>query len=236
MNSGGRADLELHGLEARLDRVALEAEQALRALRVDGTGAHPLVDGDVAHDVDAVAGHQRHAGPVDEVAGEQVLLDEGGQLLVVEVVDRPVRHEPMVAACTDTSANLVGAAADCWRSKLCNATEDARLPVVAEPATSSASTNFDRTIGSRPIAGRPGELSVRLDPGWSSLVGVHGGYLCAIAVHAAESLAPGRTVRTLSTSFLRTAQVGTATLTVRECGKAGRRPPWSPTWCRTIGS
>jgi acyl-CoA thioesterase len=78
-----------------------------------------------------------------------------------------------------------------------------------------SSTDFDRTTMLAPIHGHPGEFSVELDPGWSSLVGVHGGYMCAIAVRGAESLAPDRSVRTLTTSFLRTGQVGPATLSVR---------------------
>ena len=82
-------------------------------------------------------------------------------------------------------------------------------------------TGFDRTTLPEPVLGRPGEFTVQLDAGWSSLVGVHGGYLCALAVRGAEALAPGRTVRTLSTSFLRTAQVGPASLVVREV-RSGR--------------
>src|SRR5215212_4704386 len=77
-------------------------------------------------------------------------------------------------------------------------------------------TEFDRTTAPVPVADRPGEFRVDLDAGWSSLVGVHGGYMCALAVRAAESMAPGREMRTMSTSFLRTGQVGPATLTVRE--------------------
>ena len=77
-------------------------------------------------------------------------------------------------------------------------------------------TEFDRTTAAIPIADRPGVFSVDLDAGWSSLVGVHGGYMCALAVRAAESLVPGRAMRTMSASFLRTGQVGPATLTVRE--------------------
>lgn len=76
-------------------------------------------------------------------------------------------------------------------------------------------TEFDRTTAVVPIHGRPGEFAVKLDAGWSSLVGVHGGYMCAIAVRGAEALAEGRSVRTLTTSFLRTGQVGPATLSVR---------------------
>lgn len=79
-----------------------------------------------------------------------------------------------------------------------------------------APPDFDQATTVRPIDGRPGRFAVDLDAGWSALVGVHGGYLCALAVRAAELLAPGRVVRTMSTSFLRTAQVGPAELSVRE--------------------
>ena len=77
-------------------------------------------------------------------------------------------------------------------------------------------TEFDRTTALVPIEGRPGEFRVDIDPAWSSLVGAHGGYLCALAVRGAESLATDRTVRTAATSFLRTGQIGPATLQVRE--------------------
>src|SRR5687768_12579114 len=73
-------------------------------------------------------------------------------------------------------------------------------------------TDFDRTTTVVATPGRPGEFAVELDAGWSSLVGVHGGYMCALAVRGAEALAVGRSVRTLTTSFLRTGQVGPATL------------------------
>jgi acyl-CoA thioesterase len=79
-----------------------------------------------------------------------------------------------------------------------------------------AVTDFDRTTALAPIDGREGEFSVALDAGWSSLVGVHGGYMCAIAVRGAQSLAPDRTVRTVTTGFLRTGQVGPARLSVHE--------------------
>src|SRR6476469_9559883 len=82
--------------------------------------------------------------------------------------------------------------------------------------TGSVITEFARTTAPVPVADRPGEFLVVLDAGWSSLVGVHGGYMCALAVRAAESMAPGREMRTMSTSFLRTGRVGPATLTVRE--------------------
>lgn len=89
-----------------------------------------------------------------------------------------------------------------------------------QPTTACAS-DFDRATRLTPVPDREGEFIVELDDGWSSLVGVHGGYMCAIAVRGAEAVAPDRSVRTLTTSFLRTAQVGPATLSVREV-RAGR--------------
>jgi len=79
-----------------------------------------------------------------------------------------------------------------------------------------AVTDFDRTTALIAVEGRPGEFLVDLAGGWSSLVGVHGGYMCAVAVRGAESLASGRLVRTMSTSFLRSGRVGPAVLSVRE--------------------
>jgi acyl-CoA thioesterase len=79
-----------------------------------------------------------------------------------------------------------------------------------------AQSDFDRTTTLTPSAGERGSFSVDLDAGWSSLVGVHGGYMCALAVRAAEAVVEDRTVRTLTTSFLRTAAVGPANLSVRE--------------------
>jgi acyl-CoA thioesterase len=80
----------------------------------------------------------------------------------------------------------------------------------------AAVTDFDRTTAVIPVEARPGEFLVDLNAGWSSLVGVHGGYLCALAVRGAESMASGRVVRTISTRFLRSGRVGPAELSVRE--------------------
>ena len=80
-------------------------------------------------------------------------------------------------------------------------------------------SDFDRTTSVVPREGRLGQFDVSFDAGWSSLVGVHGGYVCAIAVRGAEALGEGRVVRTVTTSFLRTAQVGPAQLSVREVRK-----------------
>jgi acyl-CoA thioesterase len=77
-------------------------------------------------------------------------------------------------------------------------------------------SDFDRTTMITPIEGRPGAFAVELDAGWSSLVGVHGGYMCALAVRGVEAVVPDRFVRTLTTSFLRTGAVGVAELSVRE--------------------
>ena len=79
----------------------------------------------------------------------------------------------------------------------------------------AVTTGFDAATAVCPIPGRPGEFDVELDAGWSSLVGVHGGYLCAIAVRGAEAMVEDRSVRTVTTSFVRTGQVGSATLSVR---------------------
>lgn len=79
----------------------------------------------------------------------------------------------------------------------------------------AGTTDFDRTTAVVPVDGSPGEFSVDLDSTWASLVGIHGGYMCALAVRGAEALATDRTVRTVTTSFLRTGQPGPASLSVR---------------------
>jgi acyl-CoA thioesterase len=55
-----------------------------------------------------------------------------------------------------------------------------------------------------------------LDPSWSSLRGVHGGYLTAIAVRAAEAHLQRQAVRTVTTSFLRPAAVGPLQVSVSD--------------------
>jgi acyl-CoA thioesterase len=54
----------------------------------------------------------------------------------------------------------------------------------------------------------PGRFLAAYDAEWTSLRGVHGGYQTAIAVRAAEAVAPARAVRTVSATFLRPGQVG----------------------------
>ena len=65
------ADLDLHSLEDRLDRVAFEAQCPLHPLGVDGAGSHPLLDGDIAHCLHAeCSGEVRHTRPIDQMAGQ----------------------------------------------------------------------------------------------------------------------------------------------------------------------
>lgn len=77
-------------------------------------------------------------------------------------------------------------------------------------------TEFARTTEVHRSDDGPGEFTVELDGGWSSLVGIHGGYMCAVAVRAAEAFVPDRGVRTTTTSFVRRGRVGPATISVRE--------------------
>lgn len=87
---------------------------------------------------------------------------------------------------------------------------------MTELTTVDSRSDFERTTTLTPVPDRHGVFAVDLDAGWSSLVGVHGGYMCALAVRGAEAVAFDRTVRTMTTSFLRTGAVGPAELTVRE--------------------
>ncbi len=79
-----------------------------------------------------------------------------------------------------------------------------------------ATTEFDRTTAVTPSGQSPGWYDVDLSDRWLSLVGIHGGYQAAISVQAATAAVPGRPVRTLSTSFVRSGRPGTANLRVQE--------------------
>jgi acyl-CoA thioesterase len=83
----------------------------------------------------------------------------------------------------------------------------------------AAVTHFDRTTGVH----RQGDalFSAHLDESWESLRGVHGGYVTALAVRAAEATAPDRAVRTVATSFLRPTEVGPAHISM-DVVRAGR--------------
>jgi len=67
-------------------------------------------------------------------------------------------------------------------------------------------------IGFDPMT--PTTFDIELDPSWSSLRGTHGGYLASLAVRAAERVTDGRSVRTVTTSFLRPGHSGPAELTI----------------------
>ena len=77
-------------------------------------------------------------------------------------------------------------------------------------------SDFDRATTLTPREGHPGSFAVELDAGWSSLVGVHGGYMVALAVRAAEAVAGDRAVRTVATSFLRIGALGPAVVSAVE--------------------
>ena len=82
-------------------------------------------------------------------------------------------------------------------------------------------TEFDRTTAVTPLAHSPGWLGVDLSDLWLSLAGLHGGYLTAVAVRGATATVPDRPVRTLTTSFLRSARPGPAQLRVQEVRRGG---------------
>src|SRR5687768_8288187 len=73
---------------------------------------------------------------------------------------------------------------------------------------------FVRTTALRPDPDRAGRFEANYDPAWASLRGVHGGYQTAVAIRAAEAVAPARAVRTATASFLRPGRVGPAVLDV----------------------
>ncbi len=79
------------------------------------------------------------------------------------------------------------------------------------PERGACLTAFDRTT----TAGAPGP-TIELHGGWASLRGLHGGYLAAVAVRAAEAALGGRAVRTVTTSFLRSATPGPATIDIAQ--------------------
>lgn len=96
---------------------------------------------------------------------------------------------------------------------------------MVERSASTAQTAFDRSTTLVPLdGGRDGTslFAVTLDEAWSSLVGIHGGYMCALAVRGAELVVPGRPVRTITTSFLRTGAVGRPALLSIRVARSGR--------------
>ena len=88
--------------------------------------------------------------------------------------------------------------------------------------TNRSSTVFDATTMLVPDVLQPGQFDVYLDPVWASLIGLHGGYLAAVAIKAAQIVAgDDRPVRTATTSFLRPVVAGPATSAV-EVVRTGR--------------
>jgi acyl-coenzyme A thioesterase PaaI-like protein len=92
----------------------------------------------------------------------------------------------------------------------------------------ASDTHFDRTTTVQRVDGGvddagngPAVFAADLDESWASLLGVHGGYVTALAVRAAELLTPNRQVRTVATSFLRPAQIGPAEI-VLDVVRSGR--------------
>lgn len=80
----------------------------------------------------------------------------------------------------------------------------------------SDDTDFGRSTALEPVPGEPGVFAVDLAAEWSSLIGIHGGYMAAIAVRGAEAVVHDRVTRTTTTNFLRSGKPGPARLEVRE--------------------
>jgi len=98
-------------------------------------------------------------------------------------------------------------------------TTGAELPVQRDRTTFDRTT-FDRTTALQPV-GEVHRWRAELDDAWSSLRGVHGGYMAAIAVRAFEHAHPDREVRTVHVSFVRAGAVGPAEVSV-ETVRRGR--------------
>jgi hypothetical protein len=94
-----------------------------------------------------------------------------------------------------------------------------QLPDVT--CASDHATVFDATTRLVPDSLHPGQFSIDLDEAWSSLIGMHGGYLAAVAIAAAENVVGDRPIRTVTTSFLRPAFAKPSTVTV-DVVRAGR--------------
>lgn len=82
-------------------------------------------------------------------------------------------------------------------------------------------TIFDRTTAPNTDTARADFFAVELPEAWGSLVGIHGGYLTALAVRTIESRRPDHRVRTVCTSFFRPVAIGPAIVTI-ETRRSGR--------------
>ncbi|HEY4610294.1 MAG TPA: thioesterase family protein, partial [Ilumatobacteraceae bacterium] len=85
----------------------------------------------------------------------------------------------------------------------------------------SGLTVFDATTSLRLDASQANRFTAHLDRAWSSLVGIHGGYLTAIAIRAAQRVVGERPIRTVTTTFLRPGSIGNAAVDV-EAVRRGR--------------
>jgi acyl-CoA thioesterase len=75
-------------------------------------------------------------------------------------------------------------------------------------------TVFDETTCITVDEPESGHMTAELSPAWASLRGIHGGYLNALAIKAAQRVVGERAVRTVATTFLRPAAVGLVDLAV----------------------
>ncbi|MCU1396571.1 MAG: TesB-like acyl-CoA thioesterase 1 [Ilumatobacteraceae bacterium] len=85
-------------------------------------------------------------------------------------------------------------------------------------------THFDRTTAVERATDSADGTPVfvaELDGSWASLRGVHGGYVTALTVRAAELFAPTREVRTVTATFLRPTEIGPAEIEL-EVIRSGR--------------
>ncbi|MEY2524080.1 MAG: hypothetical protein QOJ66_2645 [Ilumatobacteraceae bacterium] len=88
------------------------------------------------------------------------------------------------------------------------------LPSLEPTIVREQETVFDATTRLITDEVQPGRFSIDLDGAWSSLVGMHGGYLVAVAIAAAGKVAGDRPIRTVTTNFLRPAFAKPATVIV----------------------
>ena len=81
------------------------------------------------------------------------------------------------------------------------------------PAAPAAVSEFEGSLSLTPTDDES-TFDVELPPTWMSLVGIHGGFLAAVATSAAEHVVEGRAARTVATSFQRRAVTGPAQVRV----------------------
>ncbi len=83
-----RADVELDVLQDRRHVAVPELQRLLRAPRVDRARRHPFLDRDLLHLLAFASGvHERHPDPILQVAVQEPLAAEHGQLRAGKVVE-----------------------------------------------------------------------------------------------------------------------------------------------------